>query len=692
MDGIGVVEEGAGGAAEVDGAGRPKAFKMKIQGGMLEALGINMYTSIGKCLVEFVANAYDSDATYVDVVIPFDRIAETRRAARDAARARAEAEGRDKFGVLLAPLPDDVVVSVSDDGHGMTADEVRTKFMPLNRKRRSDADGEETNVTSESGRRYVMGRKGLGKLAGFGAAEIVEVTTKRAGETYETTFVMEYERLRNSTDLPSIEIPATYVDGQDPARRGTTVRLRRLKCDAVRHSDDTIRETLASAFFGVRPDDFSVKVNGQQIVERTSRYEYEYAPDAGENGFARHAFEVEDVGTVSFDYVVKFRARTPDPDHPELDYGSLPAAKRGARIYCNNRLAAGPSLFALKTGMHNFYATDYLECVIRADELDRRTVDLVNTNRTQLREDNEVVQKLVEAVTAVMTKGISAHSAWRERKIDDRIGGKIAATPGLKWIEAMPKTQRDAARKLLKAVAVTHDLESPEFEEIAPHLMNAVNASDVLVRLIELRHDPRSIERVAASLTELGMLERKNVLTHYRGRRSAIEGLRTLVEHGEAASRGEPRTEKALHDLLKKRPWLVRPEYSGFVASDARMTTTLTNIARHLGIDDFAPPHVPENGADATRPDLVFVLGNSPDPYHLTVVELKTPTLPMTGEHLDQLKRYMRQIREWILTELRREVAVHGMLVGRMPAANATAVRERDLLNEIKERGPTTPW
>src|SRR6185503_4178491 len=38
-----------GGAAPV-ADDRPSKFTMTVQGGMLEALGINMYTSIGKCL------------------------------------------------------------------------------------------------------------------------------------------------------------------------------------------------------------------------------------------------------------------------------------------------------------------------------------------------------------------------------------------------------------------------------------------------------------------------------------------------------------------------------------------------------------------------------------------------------------------------------------------------------------------
>lgn len=55
---------------------KPKHFTTTIQGGMLEALGINMYTTLGKCLVEFVANAYDADAT-VKFLFPTSSLRET---------------------------------------------------------------------------------------------------------------------------------------------------------------------------------------------------------------------------------------------------------------------------------------------------------------------------------------------------------------------------------------------------------------------------------------------------------------------------------------------------------------------------------------------------------------------------------------------------------------------------------------
>ncbi len=71
--------------------------------------------------------------------------------------------------------------------------------------------------------------------------------------------------------------------------------------------------------------------------------------------------------------------------------------------------------------MHNFHSQSYMECVVRADELDRHGIDLVNTNRTQLREDNEIVRSLIDFVEEAMRKGLAAHARWKEDMVDKEI-------------------------------------------------------------------------------------------------------------------------------------------------------------------------------------------------------------------------------------------------------------------------------
>jgi len=53
---------------------RPDKFTMAIEGTILEALGVNLYSTIAKCLVEFAANAFDSDAKWINITIPFEEI------------------------------------------------------------------------------------------------------------------------------------------------------------------------------------------------------------------------------------------------------------------------------------------------------------------------------------------------------------------------------------------------------------------------------------------------------------------------------------------------------------------------------------------------------------------------------------------------------------------------------------------
>src|SRR3546814_11411545 len=109
-----------------------------------------MYATIGKCLVEFVANAVDSEATTVDIVIPTGDIQSARADAKARAKDEVEKLKRDPFTVLLTPLPDDIAITITDNGHGMSPDDVEKKLLPLNRKRRLDDNGIESNVRSES--------------------------------------------------------------------------------------------------------------------------------------------------------------------------------------------------------------------------------------------------------------------------------------------------------------------------------------------------------------------------------------------------------------------------------------------------------------------------------------------------------------------------------------------------------------
>jgi len=658
-----------------DAEQRPSDFNMQIQGGMLEALGINMYTTLGRCLVEFVANAYDSDATKVDISIPIDKIDEARKSVRASAKREVAAGKRDRFTVLLEALPTDISVIIEDDGHGMSWREIGEKYLPLNRKRRADSDGNETLRKSESGRRFVMGRKGLGKLAGFGAAEIVAVTSKRSGESFSTNIEMRDEILKVSKNIADVPIPATYKDDLPEGDHGTTITLSGLKSDAVKESIGTLKNTIAEAFYGIRPEEFAIHVNGELIDATSNEFVVVYPSGREPDGFANHTFSIEDVGEISIKYFVGFRAK------------SLPARKRGARIYCNNRLAAGPSLFHLPTGMHSFHSSDYMECVVEADELDRSNVDFVTTNRSQLREDTEVVRQLLTEISELMKMAIPVHAKYRETKAEedlesDKVGRLLTAI-----VAGLPKKTRRNARRLLTTLAAEFGVESEDFQDLAPVILNSLNATEVLVNLVHLRTNPETISKVAEHLRELGEIERDDALKLFRARRNGIAALQSLWEKGEDEW-GKKGIEAELHELLKNNPWLIRPELSNYLTSDEDLNKVVTKVARHLSVDKFSKI-MDGNKDDETRPDLVFVMSDPilQGPFVLNVVELKSPTIPLTIDHYRQLQDYLFKINEWTDNNLSHVVSIRGFLIGTMPRANASAAKQKQLLDIFKNQG-----
>ena len=520
-----------------------------------------------------------------------------------------------------------------------------------------------------------MGRKGLGKLAGFGIAGQVIVKTKRAGDDFATIFTLDAAELAYAPNLGEIKIPAIYEDTGDTDASGTTITLKGLKPDAVRSSSDKITSTLAEAFYGIEPDDFFISLNGCAIEPPVVEFDFVFPEAAATSGGLVEDFvSIPDVGTLPIQYAIKFRK---PGQH-------LPAGKRGARIYCNKRLAAGPSLFKLGTGMHNFHAQDYLECVVVADTLDQLGVDFVNTNRTQLREDNDVVEAILTHVSDLMKAALAAHSKHREAKVDAEIKANEEGSRMNKIIENLPKRSRAPAGKLLRTIALRHGTDSVEFRELAPLVVNSVNAGEVLIRLIELQTDPKTVHQVAGELLELAEIERSDALKLYRGRKSGIISLRKLIEKGEDLWK-QKGIEAELHQLFKDEPWLIKPEYSKYLTSDEDLNKLASKLAQLLKVDHFHTLVDEAGKKDVDRPDLVFVMSDTASPHVVTIVEFKSPTIPLTRSHLAQLKSYMRRVEEFIENELQQKVTVHGYLIGAMPDPNTKAAGERDLLYDIKQ-------
>ena len=138
-------------------------LQLKFDPRTIEHLGIKMYSQLPYALAELVANAYDAGASNANIFLYDNDLGDKR-------------------------------IVISDDGDGMSYEEVRDNFLVIGRKRR-DTDESRTNSKG----RKITGKKGLGKLALFGIGKVIEIETTKAGESQKTVFMLDWDGILNES-------------------------------------------------------------------------------------------------------------------------------------------------------------------------------------------------------------------------------------------------------------------------------------------------------------------------------------------------------------------------------------------------------------------------------------------------------------------------------------------------------------
>ena len=206
-------------------------YQMTINLNVLNHLGINLYSNVPAVLSEVVANAWDADATNVDIEIDDDKI------------------------------------TITDDGDGMTLDDINGKYLMVGYKRRK---GKEDILTAKG--RSVMGRKGIGKLSLFSIANIARVESVKAGE--KNGFVMSVKEIEDHINreeqTPYKQTPyepdSLSEDDLTLNQEGTQIVLAELTKKVTRASATALQKRLARRFSVIGTNDFNVKINGRSVT------------------------------------------------------------------------------------------------------------------------------------------------------------------------------------------------------------------------------------------------------------------------------------------------------------------------------------------------------------------------------------------------------------------------------------------
>ncbi|MBC8391703.1 MAG: TIGR02391 family protein [Deltaproteobacteria bacterium] len=430
----------------------------------IEHLGVRMYSTLPPALAELVSNAYDADAESVQIEL-----------------------GQKNNEPLF--------IKVTDDGFGMSADDIRNKFLVIGRNRRVD-DGDEP---SPKFKRRATGKKGLGKLALFGLAKTISITTRKAG--FENTFKLSWNDLMSSSGQYN---PAWLVKNQPTTgRTGTEVILEDLKRKSP-FDLDAISKSLALIFYF--DDNFNLTVKDSQgnvaIVNNAQKYT-----------------------AITEEFSWDEKLWLPDGcEYPNLK-GKIISAEtpisprsglRGITLFSRGKLVNAPEFFSESTSSHFYqYVTGY----IIADFIDELHEDVISTNRQAVDWEHPDMVKFRKFLSATVSQVNASWRAKRKEKKDEEVKEATGGIDREDWLSKLPEDTKNSVAAILSSLGGDEAI-----GKIAPIIKELHNIAPEYPQL-HWRHLHVSIKdriRVYYEQSQYGLAAREGVLIY-------LEVLRNLT-------------------------------------------------------------------------------------------------------------------------------------------------------------------
>lgn len=373
-------------------------FELRFDPRTIEHLGVKMYSMLPPALAELISNSYDADAGEVRLI--FD-----------------ERHGTPEF------------IQIIDDGVGMTAEDIQERFLVIGRNRRKE-DGDQP---TRSHSRLPTGKKGLGKLALFGLAETITITTIR--ERKKSEFELDWNSLINSSGVYHPE--TILVDEPAEERNGTIIRLSGLKRKSP-FDLEGLANSLSKIF--IVDDDFKITLESTGgnniVVDNVRRYSLLDK---------QFEWDVSSLVSESSEYNEKLSGEIYTSKKPIPPSSGL----RGITLFSRGKLVNAPEYFSSTTSSHFF---QYLTGRLSVDFIDLLDEDVISTNRQAINWEHEEMAKLREVLSKIVSQ---VNNEWREKRKKAK-GKELERKTGIdtdKWFKTLPDEVREHADSIVETLS-----------------------------------------------------------------------------------------------------------------------------------------------------------------------------------------------------------------------------------------------
>lgn len=557
---------------------RKREYYLAVLGRTLEHLGVQNYKRRDVAIAELVANCWDAGASEVYIEVPIE-------------------EDYDK---------DKGEISITDNGIGMDENEVQDAYLIVGRNRRTE--GEEGGKN-----RLVMGRKGIGKLAGFGIAQTMALVTWR--DSIATTIELDLQALKVG-DGSTQDIPIEGVVGSVPAdvefSSGTKVVLRNLK-----HSSplgiEMLHQALARRYSRTVKGEMKIKINGKMLRELEFDFESR-VPDG--NDLLEE--EISEGNSVRYYY-----GFTKKPHR----FSQL----RGFTIYVRGKTAqAPPYFFDVEGSASGQHGTKYLTGEIEADFLDvgvEDETDLISTDRQEFDWEDDQLSRLHDWGAELTRKALRERLDRRGEETENLIlsNEEIASR-----ITLLDEASRRQITPFLRSIGAT-EADEDQTINLADGLLRAYEYRqfhDVVSEIEDVKDNPEGLVALLTHLREWKVLESRAILEIVKGRIEIIEKFYSMIVN-DAPETAPSEGADNMHDLIARYPWLLHPEWQ--VLAEER---TITKQLQEWNAKDIEDPVIRQ------RYDFIALT----DEKKLVVIEIKRSGHAVTFEELQRLATYKNKL------------------------------------------------
>lgn len=552
-----------------------KKLEFTFEIGTIDHLGVKLYSTIPPMIAELISNAWDADAH--NVYLYFN-------------------DGTSKS------------IVVKDDGSGMDFDELNEKFLKIGRNRRIATRSDQT-----PGNRFVLGKKGLGKLSMFGIGKKITISTIKNGK--KNSFQMDYDAIKACSQHKTYEPVLLDYEIDTEEVSGTEIKIENL----ARQSGfdlQGIRKSILSRF-SIFSNDFIVhindnedlKINTSGIATEDYQFKWEFPEDFRDeqksfSSLYKFGIENNVTGTI-------YTSATP-----------LSKKQQGIILFSRGKLVQESMSFSERAN-DNFF--QYMAGSFSVDFIDKSPdIDNCSTDRKSLAWDTygntdlDILKQLLEKIVSM------TQNKWRQLRKDAKKQKIRERGVDLdKWIEDLNPAEKTLARKLVDAILENENISEEAVSNYISYIKDMYGFTgfqDFTAKLDEL--GVLGNENAIKLLTDWSEIEAKEYAKISLGRIKTIEQFDKYIKENASEN-------KVIQKFLEEFPWLLDPKMEKF-----EREVTYTNLLKR---------NFPDEKEVESNRRIDFLCTRSSGVVH--VIELKRPNIKLTTKQIQQIAEYVEFIK-----------------------------------------------